>query len=512
MKKHISLINIAKQSAKFNFVNIINNILYVPKSIVIAMLLVPNDYGIISFLGLWSMYATLINPGLLSARSREMPHLLGSNNEKQAIRIQNTSHSSDLVYSLIPFVVILSASFFFSNRILKIGFILTALAYALNHFVDYWRGVNFVRQYFSLVAKADLIKSVSTIGITVVFIFWFKIYAVLVAPIIGAFLAGIYYWKKGKIGYQFLFDWPEAKRLFKIGIPFSMLALVFWGCRLVDKTIIACFLPLNELGIYSYATVFMFLGMTFLSDLGNILNPILWTKASEAENGTLVFYDTKRITVYLSILTAIMIPLSQLCFYLLVQLLTTKFIGSIPVFIVLSCNLYLTTLAIIPSLILQSSVVNKQVLSLKIYFVGLLLNIIFDLFAIRMGYGILGIALVTVAMQGLITITLFFFVRNYIFYKKEEIPAFILSIGIPLLLTIAFCFFHNYLMDRIVNPWLLGIISLSIQIVLWVNVIAIFYRKYFSRDKIDKVIKELMKLIVRFTSNIFKKLHLQVSA
>ncbi|MFH1506860.1 MAG: hypothetical protein ABIG46_00310, partial [Candidatus Omnitrophota bacterium] len=179
MTKQISVTDILKQSGKFNVVNVISNGLAVPKSIIIAMVLAPKDYGVISLLGLWSTYAALIHPGFLSASNREMAHLIGNNNDKEAVRIQNVSLTSDLLYSLLPFLIIVLASLFVSDRVLKTGFILTALSYAVSHLAACWRGVNFVRQRFNLVAKSDLIQAVVTTTTIIILIYWLKVYAVL---------------------------------------------------------------------------------------------------------------------------------------------------------------------------------------------------------------------------------------------------------------------------------------------------------------------------------------------
>lgn len=490
MDKHISVIGILKQSGKFNIVNIISNALAVPKSIVIAMVLAPKDYGIISFLGLWSTYAALIHPGLLSASNREMAHLIGNGKEPEALKVQNIALTSDLLFSLIPFMVILFASLFFTKPTLRIGFILTAFTYAISHLASCWRGINFVRQRFNLVAKSDLIQAVITTIVILIFICWMKIYVVLIAPVAGGFFAFLYYCKKGKIGYRASFNLAETVRLFKVGITFSLLALAYWGYQLIDRTIIAGFMSLNALGIYSYAAVYTGLGSIFLRDFGKVLGPVLWTKAGHAKNRAHIFRDSKRIIIYLSIAAAIMIPLLQICFYFLVELVTKKYAASTAIFIILSCNLYMVALLTVPALILQSSGVNKQGVSLKSYILGLILNIICDIAAIRMGQGIKAIALINVTIQGVVTMVNYYFIRDYLFEKKQEFTIFMKLAGIPLLLSVAFSFFHAYLMRREGNIWLTGIISLLTQAMVWSCVIFLFYRQYFSKDKVKAVLKE----------------------
>ena len=117
----ISIKNIVKQSAKFNAVSVVSLLLQIPNQLIIGMFLVPEEYGIISFVVLWRLYAGLINPGMLSAGQREIPYLIGKKEEEQSIKVQNIAISSDLLYSILPFLVILCASFFYSNKLIKIG-------------------------------------------------------------------------------------------------------------------------------------------------------------------------------------------------------------------------------------------------------------------------------------------------------------------------------------------------------------------------------------------------------
>jgi len=492
----ISVINILRQSAKFNAVQIIGNLISIPKSIIVAMVLFPKDYGVIGFLGLWTMYSGLVNPGILSAGYREIPYYLGRNEEDEALRIQNISISADLIYSLLPFLVILFASFFFSNPVIKIGLIITAFSFIVERFVNYWKQMNFLRQNFTLVAKGNLISSISIVVIISLLIYWMKVYAVLIAPIIVSFILGIYYFKKGPIDYRFEFDWNEIKRLAKVGIILSLGVLAFWGYMMADKTIIAAKLPLGELGLYAYAMTFVMLGWKLFVDFGNVLQPILWEHSGKVENINEAFSDTKRIAIYLAVVTGVIIPFSQLCFYLLVKLVTKKYVESIPVFYVLSYNLYLASLVIIPNLILGSKIINKQNITTIIYSVGLGLNIVFDLLAIHLGYGVIGVAWVTIITQGLITFISYFFARRYVFTQIKEFVFFLFYILIPFFISIIFYAFHNFLGSQTSNACIFSSISLLSQIIIWSLVIGIFYRKYFPRGKVATTAREFTHFLI----------------
>lgn len=86
MVRQISIIDMLKHSGKFNLVNLMNNIFSIPKSIIIAVVLSPSDYGVISYLGLWSLYAALVNPGFISASNREIAYLIGRKEGKRPSR------------------------------------------------------------------------------------------------------------------------------------------------------------------------------------------------------------------------------------------------------------------------------------------------------------------------------------------------------------------------------------------------------------------------------------------
>jgi len=483
MTKHFSVIEVLKHSGKFNLVSIVSRIIAIPKTIIIAMVLNPADYGTISFLMLWSFYAGLINPGLLSARNREMTYLLGKGNEEKAVRLQNISQTSDLIYSIFPFLAIAIASFFFKQPFIRFGLMITAITFLASRFVNYWRGVNFARQRFSLIAKADLMQNLLTTFIIVILIWRLKIYAVLIAPLVAVLVIGIYYQKKGPIGFRFVFDWNQTLRLAKIGFPLAMCTLVYWSNQYMDRTVIATMLSLNDLGIYVYAMTYVMFGIVFFTEFGNVLTPMLWTRTGSAANANDVFTQTRRIAVYIALTTSVVIPFLQVIFYVLVTVFTVKYVESFPVFVILSYSLYLTAMIMIPVLILESAVVNKQALSLKIYILCLVLNIVFSFIAIKLNYGVLGVAIATIFCHGLNTILRLFFVRGYML-GNERFLKFLAVIGMPFVVSILFAFMHAYAISIVKNPWVFAPTAILVQFIFWLGFIRIFYPGYFPKENL----------------------------
>ena len=493
----LSIVNIARNSLKFTSVNFLAALMSFFVTIYVATILVPEEYGEFGFLSLWLMYAGLIGPGIASAASREMPVLIGRDREKEALRVQNISVTTELLFTIIPFVVILGASFFYSEPVLKFGLLIIAISYIASRLVGFWSHMNFIRERFNIVAKVRLITAIIPPVVILASIYWLKVYALLLAPVIGSIVCGIYYWKKGSINYHFIFDRAEVVRLVKVGIVLQGLNLIYWGFRLADRTIIASMLPFEQLGLYAFAMGFLMYASMLFEDFTRVLQPILWREAGKADSIIEGFQDTRRITVYLALVVGILIPLAQLGFFLIVRVITRNYIDSIPIFYVLSYNLYFIMIGIIPALVLNSSLINKQKLTLYCFSVGLALNIIFDILVIKLGYGVIGVTLVTVCTQGLVSFILYYFVKGYVFRDTKQFLIFLLRIIVPFMIAVPFYFLHTYLDVIAPNFWVFIGVSLAAQLVTWTLLIGIFYRNYLSATDIKILAKEIKMLVTR---------------
>jgi len=492
----VSIRNIVKQSAKFNIVSMVSLLIQIPNQIIIGMFLIPEEYGIISFVALWKLYAGLINPGMLSAAQREIPYLIGKKEGKQFIKVQNIAISSDLLYSILPFLAIFGASFFYSNKMIKIGLIITAFSFFSARFVNYWVTINFIKQNFTVVAMGRLISSILSPIIIIISIYWLGIYAVLIAPLVCTLFMGIYYFKKAPIGYSFQFEWAEVVRLIKIGFVFSLLGIIFYVYRMADRTIIASFLSLHDLGLFTFAMGFIMFGINFLADFGRVLEPILWEHSGKVKNTEDSFNNTKRMAIYMALVTAMIIPLVQVGYGVIVKLILPKYAESIPLFLILSNMLYLASIATIPSVILNSVVINKQALVTTVFAIGAGVNIILDLFIVYVEYGIESIALVTVVSQGMATFVLYFLARKYMIKQRNELPLFLRQITFPFIISVLFSVFHGFFFGSIIlSPWLLGVISLISQIIIWTFIVLLFYRDYLTKDKVISIVREIYELI-----------------
>ena len=470
----VSIAHIAKNSIRFSIVGLIAGVIGLPVTLYVASVLSPEKYGTYGLLSLWLFYASLISPGIISAGYRAIPVLLGQKQSEEAQRVQDISLTSQLLYTILPFLVLITASFFFTETVMKFGLIIVAASYATAQLATYWSSMNFAREIFGVLIKGKLIFAILSPVIIMASVNWIGVYSLLIAPPLASTILWLYYVKTRSIKYHFTIDKFKTWELVKVGLVLQLGTVIYCLFRFADRTVVASALPRADLGLYTYAAMFITYLLMIPGDFTNVLQPILWREA-----GTNGFKDTQRIAVYIALGTAILIPLSQLGYYIAMHAITKQYIESIIAFNILSYNLYLATVVTIPNLILTSSIVNKQHISLAIYAVGLTLEVALAILAVKSGYGIAGVAVAAVAAQSIVTIAAFIATHKH----TDKTLGLYWLILLPFIIAIAFYFYHSFLRSYTNMLQYTGL-SITAQIIVWGLIIAIFYRKYISVTQI----------------------------
>jgi len=490
-----SLGDLLIKSGRFGLLTLITRIIAIPKELIVAGVLNPAGYGIIGIVNLWESYTGFINLGVGAAAGREVPYLIGKGEHNNARSVQNIAVTSDLFTRSIPFVILVTAALCYSELTFKLGLALAAVTVILTGFSGNLDNMCFVRQQYSLVFKGRFINSFANVAIVLALIFWLKIYAVFIAAALSALITLLFFLKYQDIGFQFKIDWAETRRLIKPGIALVMLALIYNGFRLVDRTVGAYYLSLSELGMYMFALKFALFGITFLKQSISALSPTLYEQAGKSGDLYGVFSSLARTAVCWSLLAAMMIPSAQMLFFGLVKYIVPKYAESIPVFYVLSLSFFLVTTYAFANTILVSPMVNRQNLSVKLNAVGLGLNAVLDIAAVKLGYGMVGIAWGTIISQGLMILMFFYVCREYMFKNVKEYTVFMWQILLPLTVGIGFIFFHEYIQIAVVTPWKVIGYSFTLQVAVWTFLVLCFYNSYLPIKSLRLMIKSVCKKI-----------------
>ena len=485
--------SVLKQSFKFSLVNVLAKSISFPVNIIIAAVVAPGDYGVISLVGLWTLYFTYINPGLVLAASREIPHRLGQKDETGASFAQNLSFTTDLAWISVAAIAYLLSAFLRTDMRMRGMFILGAVAFFVTSIQSDLFTYNYARQNFSKAAKANVIGAIVAPLVTVGALYFLNIFAIPLGTIVGALATIAYYSFVVGTRVKLTFQLAALKRLLCVGIPLSLLRFAYWGYRLVDRTIVANFLPMEQLGLYTYALNMATSLFVVFGDFSSVLQPMIWKRMSEHEGHIHDLSEIRSVVVYLSLGVAVAISLLQLAFFALTHLVVRKYTPAIPVFYLLAFNEVFLIVGSIPSTIMLSSRVNQQTLNTMAWVVGLVLNAFAGYEVVHLGYGIIGIACVTIGTQLLLALTLFILVRDKIAPSRAEFMRLLGVVFAPLAVSAALtaCFYFGLSLRPV--PYV--VYGLVLVLVVWVAVIGLFYRTYVSVAKIRSLYRSFKGLI-----------------
>ena len=202
----INTIDILKQSSKFTAINIVGKLFTIPRQIIIALVLGPTELGIVGYIMLWVMYANWIKTGAAATLPRELPGLLKTNQHEKALNSQYIAWSADFCLVFIVFIGLIIAAFFQSSTLLRNLLLIGAFHFGVQKVTGYLHSMNWIRLRFSKLAKIQLYITIVPTVLTLLLIYWLKIYTLLLVPLISGIINIILLLRIRGVGFEFRFD------------------------------------------------------------------------------------------------------------------------------------------------------------------------------------------------------------------------------------------------------------------------------------------------------------------
>lgn len=415
---------ILRQSSKLSGANLAGAVLSLGENIVVARVLAPALLGNIGFLMLWSQYASFVRPGFWSAAYREIPTLLGQRRTEDAITIQNAGLTADWVWLVVPVSVMLVASAFFDDPLLRVGLWLTAAAFVATTLFSSVTEVHWLHQRFGLITRIRVASRLLTPAIGVALVFAFGVYGVLWKLLLVPLLLAVAVARYGpSIGFRWTWNRALLVKLLQVGIPLSLISLFAAGFRIVDRTVVSAWLSREDLGYLTFALLYINLTISFITDFGSVLQPVFWTELGRAGDVRRVRQTVERLALLILVAATAAATLLQAAFPAFVYWFTPRYEAAIPTFEVLAFTTATLTATIMPSLVLESSVVGRQGAAAAAWAISVAVNVGLAIAAVRAGYGLVGVAWATVFAQCFIVVLLYGFVHRHLYQSvRESLP------------------------------------------------------------------------------------------
>ncbi|MFA5010589.1 MAG: oligosaccharide flippase family protein [Ignavibacteria bacterium] len=329
------------------------------KGLLVAKFLGPSDYGILKSVELIQMLDKFGSLGFNTTAAREIGNALGANNQKKVETIRNTAYSSESLLILVLFFIGLSSTIFFDSVMLSVLIIMASTGMLVSKFRAIFATEAVIQKKFILTSKIIFFTNLIAAILVIILVPYLKIYAVLLTNIISGLLSIIFYFKSLTFNYQFKINKDEFKKILGISIPLTFNTLAFGTFRYAERILIIRYLSMDALGFFAFASMAVGHFTILFSTSVKVRMQDIFEGIGKGDY-TRVHKIVLRETTLFTIISLLLIPLLWLSIEIFTPLLLPKWIDGI-----YSAQLYLfmLPLEVIPnyvSIVLISSLVNKQ--------------------------------------------------------------------------------------------------------------------------------------------------------
>lgn len=358
-----------------------------------ALFLGPTIWGIWQGAKLVLLYGGNLHLGVINGMHREIPILRGKKKIEQQIMIADVTFTFSFIIAIVSSLGILVISFFIVKRPelkLSLQFISAILFF---QYIKSFYGTHLrANNEFNTVSKIAIIDGLGNL-FSVALILFFGLLGFLGGQVLCSLVTASYSWWKSSYTINWRWDNIVLKSLIIIG--FSIMLMIFANIifTTIDRLLILNFLSAKDLGFYSLGNlVFAPLLMIFTAG-----NSVMYPRFAEKYGETTNPLSLKRyITIPMENLSAsipIIIGIVYIALPFLITVFLPKYVNGIQAAQILIIGLFFYGVTGMAGNMLLT--INKQVLNLKILSVSAILNLIFSYIALKLNYGIVGVALGT---------------------------------------------------------------------------------------------------------------------
>lgn len=256
---------------------VVSNILVKPiqlvKSFYVAKYLGPEEYGILKSVELVQMLNKFGDLGFNSTVIREAGTMKGKKdiegkNKNDIISLKNNAYSAELILSIILFLIGCSMSLFFENLIVKYSIIFSSIGLLSLKIFNLFHCELVLNRKFKLSGKIIIFQAIFNSVFIILLVPQFKIYSVLLIPIISTIIAIIIMLLNFGIPFNFGIKYYKLKKIFYTSIKLTIGTLSFGVFRYTERIIIISVLGLEAVGYFGFAdTILSLLVTIFLMNI-----------------------------------------------------------------------------------------------------------------------------------------------------------------------------------------------------------------------------------------------------
>lgn len=253
----------------FSIVNIISGLL-------VARWLLPKELGQFNALSIFTSYIILVQIGIPSGLSRELPYLWGRGKYKSARRLTATAKFLTLYSGIL--IVVLSFVvgiyyYYHDNYIFSAGSIVVGItSFQGLYITKYLKVLYRSNEHFNKLAKIKLILSAVTV-VSLIFVYHFLFYGLCIRAVLLAVVDGYFTEKWKPLKVKASWSTKNFKELFRVGAPMYFVSNITGLWPTFQRTLILSMTGAVGLGLYAIATIVQNMLSTFNNSISSVTFP-----------------------------------------------------------------------------------------------------------------------------------------------------------------------------------------------------------------------------------------------
>lgn len=256
--------------------NLINSIVAIVSGLVIARWMLPEELGVFNALSIFTSYIILIQLGIPSGMSRDLPYYFGQGNTNHATDLAATAKFFMMGLALISFTVCLLLAIYFvcieNYKYAAGAFVVGVTSAQALYVTKYLKLLYRTNNHFNLLSKIDLINTVVNL-VSIVLVYNFLFYGLCLRAILLALVEWYFVEKWKPLNAQTTFDRTHFKNLLKVGMPIYFVANVYGLWPTFQRTLILSLLGAKGLGLYALANIVQGMLGTFNNAIASVSFP-----------------------------------------------------------------------------------------------------------------------------------------------------------------------------------------------------------------------------------------------
>lgn len=418
---------------------------------IVARLLGPQLFGLRSKFGLITEYEGFAHLGTYDALQREVPFYRGRGETRRVEAILDSVFTINLLYAVaIGLASLVAGQWLATTDVdpLWVDFTRFFAAWVLLCKVaEYFRVLHVADKRSGVLSSVNASFGVLNAGFSIALTWYAGLRGLLVGLLIAQAIRALSYIRAAPRVPRLRIDRGELFRLYRLGFPIMLIALMFLLLRGVDRIIIAGTLSEAELGFFSIGTIVS--GLIYLS-VGDTVRTMVFPRLMESlgvgEPGP------ERVRPFLvepSVLIAYLVPFvigsAYLALPLPIRWLLPQYEPSILVAQILVIGAFYFSIVSVPLSVCIA--LNQQVRVTMLSAVAVAINALLSLALIAAGAGIVGVAVGTGISYFLFATVVFLFTSAQI---GGRLPALLLlgRLNLPFPIMVALLFG----LERL-DPW-----------------------------------------------------------